>query len=279
VSAQIKLIGSRRFDWIEAGKHVYTDTSWSVLAPGPRDRTAWIVQDRLLLTSDKPRGDPRRRARAFQAATGDGELAPDGLPRQPQDPLRLTRHGAGLDELARLRGSARRRPRGLPSSDVFPPPGSAYGGRQRRRREVADITHEKGNVSAAAPTKALSLVSRFPHVDGDSRVGHSQCRERCVFAAAAQWHHARLTAIESDHDALLELFELALTWHELDYSERQVIPPVQWMAFVANHRWVDPDRIERIFRIATDIVMATERAARQRPGVSERWPVSPTMGH
>ena len=30
VSAHIKLIGSRFFDWIEAGKQVYTDTSWAV---------------------------------------------------------------------------------------------------------------------------------------------------------------------------------------------------------------------------------------------------------
>ena len=39
VSAHIKLIGSRLFDWIEAGKQVYTDTSWAV-GFAPR----WLVQ-------------------------------------------------------------------------------------------------------------------------------------------------------------------------------------------------------------------------------------------
>jgi hypothetical protein len=39
VSAHIKLIGSFFFDWIEAGKQVYTD------------------QDRLLFASDEPCGD------------------------------------------------------------------------------------------------------------------------------------------------------------------------------------------------------------------------------
>ena len=44
MSAHIKLIGSRFFDWIEAGKQVYTDTSWAVgFAPrwlAARDRAA-----------------------------------------------------------------------------------------------------------------------------------------------------------------------------------------------------------------------------------------------
>ena len=61
MSAHIKLIGSRLFDWIEAGKQVYTDTSWAV-GFAPR----WLVQeierrgigqDRLLFASDEPWGD------------------------------------------------------------------------------------------------------------------------------------------------------------------------------------------------------------------------------
>jgi len=108
----------------------------------------------------------------------------------------------------------------------------------------------------------LSVVSTFDHVDGDTRVHHAPCRETCAFAAGAQWHHARLTAIESDQDALLELFELALTWHELEYSERHVISPERWMAFVDDHRWTDPDRTERIFSIATDVVMTVKRTSR-----------------
>ncbi len=78
VSAHIKLIGSRLFDWIEAGKQVYTDTSWAV-GFAPR----WLVQeienrgigqDRLLFASDEPWGDHAGELARLQAATGDGEL-------------------------------------------------------------------------------------------------------------------------------------------------------------------------------------------------------------
>lgn len=79
VSAHIKLIGSRFFDWIEAGKLVYTDTSWAV-GFAPR----WLVreierrgigQDRLLFASDEPWGDQAGELARMQAAAGDGELA------------------------------------------------------------------------------------------------------------------------------------------------------------------------------------------------------------
>jgi predicted TIM-barrel fold metal-dependent hydrolase len=78
VSAHIKLIGSRLFDWIEAGKQVYTDTSWAV-GFAPR----WLVQeierrgvgqDRLLFASDEPWGDHTGELARLQAAAGDGEL-------------------------------------------------------------------------------------------------------------------------------------------------------------------------------------------------------------
>jgi hypothetical protein len=126
----------------------------------------------------------------------------------------------------------------------------------------------RSTVSAATPTQAFSLVSTFDHVDDASPVRGRRCPESCVFAAAAQWHHARLLAVESDQDAVLELFELALTWHELEYSETQVVHPEQWMAFMENHVWADPDRIERIFSIATDVAMTAERAARKRQTVT-----------
>ncbi len=78
VSAHIKLIGTRLFDWIEAGKQVYTDTSWAV-GFAPR----WLVQeierrgvgqDRLRFASDEPWGDYAGELARLQAATGDGEL-------------------------------------------------------------------------------------------------------------------------------------------------------------------------------------------------------------
>jgi predicted TIM-barrel fold metal-dependent hydrolase len=79
VSAHIKLIGSRFFDWIEAGKQVYTDTSWAV-GFAPR----WMVQeierrgigaDRLLFASDEPWGDHVGELARLRAAAGDGQLA------------------------------------------------------------------------------------------------------------------------------------------------------------------------------------------------------------
>jgi predicted TIM-barrel fold metal-dependent hydrolase len=78
VSAHIKLIGHRFFDWIEAGKQVYTDTSWAV-GFAPR----WLAQeierrgvghDRLLFASDEPWGDYVGELARLQAAAGDGEL-------------------------------------------------------------------------------------------------------------------------------------------------------------------------------------------------------------
>jgi predicted TIM-barrel fold metal-dependent hydrolase len=79
VSAHIKLIGHRFFDWIDAGKQVYTDTSWAV-GFAPR----WLVkeiekrglgQDRVLFASDEPWGDRAGELARMEAAAGDGELA------------------------------------------------------------------------------------------------------------------------------------------------------------------------------------------------------------
>jgi uncharacterized protein len=78
VSAHIKLIGSRFFDWIEAGKQVYTDTSWAVgFAPrwlAKEIERRGVGQDRLLFASDEPWGDYAGELARMQAAAGDGEL-------------------------------------------------------------------------------------------------------------------------------------------------------------------------------------------------------------
>lgn len=79
MSGHIKLIGGRFFDWIAAGKRVYTDTSWAI---GFAAR--WLVSeierrgighDRLLFASDEPWGDHAGELARLAAATGDGELA------------------------------------------------------------------------------------------------------------------------------------------------------------------------------------------------------------
>ena len=65
MSGHIKLISSRFFDWLEAGKQIYTDTSWTI-GFAPR----WLAReierrgiggDRVLFASDEPWGDFQRR--------------------------------------------------------------------------------------------------------------------------------------------------------------------------------------------------------------------------
>lgn len=78
MSAHVKLIGGRFFDWIEAGKKVYTDTSWAI-GFAPR----WLAQeierrgvgaDRVLFASDEPWGDHAGELARLQAASGNSEL-------------------------------------------------------------------------------------------------------------------------------------------------------------------------------------------------------------
>ncbi|MDN4171877.1 amidohydrolase family protein [Nocardioides sp. SOB77] len=79
MSGHLKLIGGRFFDWIEAGKQVYTDTSWAIgFAP------AWLAReverrgtghDRVLFATDTPWGDFAGEHARLAAAAGDGALA------------------------------------------------------------------------------------------------------------------------------------------------------------------------------------------------------------
>jgi predicted TIM-barrel fold metal-dependent hydrolase len=79
MSGHMKLIGGRFFDWIEAGKQVYTDTSWTIgFAP------TWLVSeierrgvghDRVLFATDAPWGDFEGEYARLRASAGDGELA------------------------------------------------------------------------------------------------------------------------------------------------------------------------------------------------------------
>ncbi|RZI91340.1 MAG: amidohydrolase, partial [Microbacterium sp.] len=79
MSGHMKLIGGRFFDWIEAGKQVYTDTSWTIgFAP------TWLVaeierrgtgHDRVLFATDAPWGDFEGEYARLRAAAGDGALA------------------------------------------------------------------------------------------------------------------------------------------------------------------------------------------------------------
>jgi predicted TIM-barrel fold metal-dependent hydrolase len=79
MSGHLKLVGGRFFDWIEAGKQVYTDASWAI-GFAPRWLAAEIERrgvghDRLLFASDEPWGDQVGELARMSAAVGDGELS------------------------------------------------------------------------------------------------------------------------------------------------------------------------------------------------------------
>ncbi len=78
MSGHIKLIGGRFFDWISAGKQVYTDLTWSIgFAPywlaAEIDRRG-IGGDRILFATDQPWGDFAGEYHRLMAALGDKEL-------------------------------------------------------------------------------------------------------------------------------------------------------------------------------------------------------------
>jgi uncharacterized protein len=78
VSGHIKMISQRFFDWLEAGKQVYTDTSWAV-GFAPRWLASEIErrgtgQDRVLFASDEPWSDFEGEVARMRTAAGDGEL-------------------------------------------------------------------------------------------------------------------------------------------------------------------------------------------------------------
>ena len=78
MSGHIKLTGSRFFDWIAAGKRVYTDLSWAIgFAPrwlaAEIDRRG-IGADRVLFASDEPWGDHAAEYAAMSAAAADPML-------------------------------------------------------------------------------------------------------------------------------------------------------------------------------------------------------------
>ena len=77
-------------------------------------------------------------------------------------------------------------------------------------------------------------------------------------------HHDRLLRVDADLDALLELLEMAVTWHELDYGHGRVLGPQDWSTLrrpVTSGRV--RERAEQAFALALDIV---GEGAPGRPG-------------
>lgn len=62
---------------------------------------------------------------------------------------------------------------------------------------------------------------------------------------SAPQHHDRLTALERDPlGALVELIEMATTWHELEYGLLEpVIGPDRWVDFAREHEWANKARV------------------------------------
>jgi uncharacterized protein len=79
MSGHIKLAGHRFFDWIEAGKRVYTDLSWAIgFAPrwlADEVSRRGIGHDRILFASDEPWGDHAAEYARMHAAASDTHLA------------------------------------------------------------------------------------------------------------------------------------------------------------------------------------------------------------
>jgi hypothetical protein len=94
------------------------------------------------------------------------------------------------------------------------------------------------------------------------------CRGQCAPATRQPGHHDRLLTVDTDIDALLELLEIAVTWHELDYSDADLLGPSEWLTFADTHSWRFPDRAARALSLAFDI------ASRRPAGPAPRAPLA-----
>ncbi|MBN9097308.1 MAG: hypothetical protein J0I49_04225 [Pseudonocardia sp.] len=97
------------------------------------------------------------------------------------------------------------------------------------------------------------------------RITRIACHAGCRTDAARRTHHDRLLAVETDPDAVLELFDLAVTWHELEYDDEVLVAPARWPEFAERHRWRAPDRVERLFGLAVDIALRAQPAPAAAP--------------
>jgi hypothetical protein len=92
------------------------------------------------------------------------------------------------------------------------------------------------------------------------------CRGRCRTDPARRAHHDRLLQVESDPDAMVDLFEMAVTWAEFEYPAETTIPPHEWPDLAGSHRWHDAERMQWIFGLAA------EMAGRAAPGQAQALP-------
>lgn len=76
-------------------------------------------------------------------------------------------------------------------------------------------------------------------------IRHTSQTCSCAFREVAPAHHDRLLALEADaFEPIVELIEMATTWHELEYGlDEPVIGPDCWVEFADQHSWADRSRI------------------------------------
>lgn len=116
-------------------------------------------------------------------------------------------------------------------------------------------TLENPAMNPAGIPDVRSAAEPGPHLT------HLACRGRCHADPGRRTHHDQLLCVETDHEAMLEFFELAVTWNELQYPP-DMIPPEQWLDFAQRHRWRDPAHVLRVFSLATDIARTSRPAGR-----------------
>ena len=109
----------------------------------------------------------------------------------------------------------------------------------------------------------LDLVDAEVHLESLS-LPHSEradapCGQSCAFRKFLSTHHDSLLMVTDSLDSALDLLELAVTWEELDYSEKRLIGPSQWDDFLAAHHWKDTALAERVFGLAADIARQGRR--------------------
>jgi hypothetical protein len=83
----------------------------------------------------------------------------------------------------------------------------------------------------------------------------------CACPPSHRDHHDRLRTVDVDMEELLALLEMAVTWYELDYTETPVLGPAYWATFAEDHDWTHPERAERAFSMAVDIVARAAESA------------------
>jgi hypothetical protein len=96
----------------------------------------------------------------------------------------------------------------------------------------------------------------------------TMCCRDCPAAPEQAEHHDLLLTVDVNAEALLALLEMAVTWHELDYSESPVVGPAAWLTFVESHDWADPELAERVFNLAVDIVGRRVAGAPSEPALA-----------